>query len=950
MPVSSLLSTEASADLSMHVLGALRERRVKRFLMRTSCSRGNEKHVRAEILPLIVDVDGRRCVRILLQDVTPTVHLEKLCDTAIASAQLSATFDSVESAAEVILRELAATLRAERGEYWAASDSATAWNLDAVWQVKDSADTEARLENTCAIAATQLRDRVGETRDVVEQFEDDSKADRSATRANRSPRLDGIALPVRSGDRFCGVVTFVGSRLRRADRATMAVLNAAAAQLGVVHRLAEQHDRLLESEQNLLQAQKVGSVGRFVGGIAHDFNNILTVIMGCGNLACDLVDEGSELEQLVDEIVDAGKRASDMTKRLLTMSQKLPRSTQSIDIHRRVDDALPLLNRLIDQRIELKVHSETSDCPVSFDASEFDQILLNLIVNARDAIKNSGHITIFVEQAKLSVDAAQRLSHGRPGDFIVLSVSDNGGGIDEATRERIFEPYFTTKAPGKGTGMGLATVDNLVRAAGGFLNVDSRVGVGTVVSIFFPRSKEYLRTLHVDGPLEMQGTGREKILLALQDDELRSLTERMLKARGYAVSQASDGEDAVNRVAETPSAIDLIVADANLPEGTIDKIVSSFRNRAKPIPLLFILTEATPSPLINHHLNNGVRSLHIPFTSDVLVFVTSAIAIAIAGVRAAGYADRLADRTGMGEALAGTVFLGFLTALPGLLASVTAAAKGHAAMAISNAMGGIAVQTAALAAADIAYPRANLEHAAASVPNMMQSTMLIALIVVVLSGISGPEFTLGHVHFVTPLSFVVAGCAFWLVLGTRDAPMWHPENTDETVPDVPKRGSRRENLPRLIIGLAIAAGVTGVGGVLVAETAENIVEKTSIPAVVVGGLFMALATSLPELVTSIAAVRRGALTLAVSDIVGGNFFDVLFIAAADIAYVNGSLYHADGVGLREVFLISLTLLLNVVLLAGLIFRQKRGPGNIGFESLLLLVLYIGGFLILAIAM
>lgn len=342
--------------------------------------------------------------------------------------------------------------------------------------------------------------------------------------------------------------------------------------------------------------------------------------------------------------------------------------------------------------------------------------------------------------------------------------------------------------------------------------------------------------------------------------------------------------------------------------------------------------------------------LNVPLGVDITLFLVAAIVIGCAGVKAAGLADRLADRTGMGEAMTGTVILGFLTALPGLLASVVAAYREMAALAISNAIGGIAVQTVALAVADIAYRRANLEHAAASVPNMMQATMLIALMVLVLCGLSGPNVVVGHVHPVTILLVLAAASAFWLVMRTRDEPMWKPTATDETVIDKPVESHQRESMLKLLLGLFVAAGLTGLSGALVAESAGNIVRKTGFPETVVGGLFMALATSLPELVTSVSAVRRGALTLAVSDIVGGNFFDVLFVAGADLAFLNGSIYHAHDVGLREVFLTSFTILLNVVLLTGLIFRQKRGPGNIGFESVLMIVLYLGGFLVMSLAM
>lgn len=341
---------------------------------------------------------------------------------------------------------------------------------------------------------------------------------------------------------------------------------------------------------------------------------------------------------------------------------------------------------------------------------------------------------------------------------------------------------------------------------------------------------------------------------------------------------------------------------------------------------------------------------HLPLWGDVAMLMAAAVVIGLAGTKAAAYADQLADRTGLGEAVTGTVFLGLLTALPGLAASVFAALKGHPTMAIANAMGGIAAQTAALAVADIAYIRANLEHAAASVVNMMQTITLILLMVLVVAGISGPNVAVGHVHLMTPVLIAAAGFAFWIAYRTRQEPMWRPKSTRETVLDEPNPEHMKLRLSGLMAGMLFSAGLTALAGSVVAEAAENIVDETTIPEVVVGGLMMALATSLPELVTSIAAVRRGALTLAVSDIVGGNFFDVLFVAAADLVYLEGSLYHAAGVGNREIFLCSFTILLNVVLLIGLIYRQRQGPGNIGFESVLMLILYVAGFLVLSLVM
>lgn len=331
---------------------------------------------------------------------------------------------------------------------------------------------------------------------------------------------------------------------------------------------------------------------------------------------------------------------------------------------------------------------------------------------------------------------------------------------------------------------------------------------------------------------------------------------------------------------------------------------------------------------------------------NVAVFVAAAAVIAYAGTKLASLADRLADRTGLGEAVTGTVFLGFATALPGLAASITAALEGHPALAISNAIGGIAIQTAFLAAGDVVYRKANLEHAAASAPNMVQTAMLVILLALVMTALTGPDRTVAHVHLMTPTLLIVAAAGFWLVYRSRRDPMWKPKLTKQTVEDVPNEEHLAEHLGRLIAGFVVNASLVVTAGALVAHTVGNFTEQLDISQTIGGSLFSATATSLPELVTTIAAVRRGALTLAVSDIVGGNFFDVLFVFAADLVFLDGSLYHAAGVTLRESFMVALCILMNATLLLGLLYRQREGPANIGFESVLIVAQYLVGILVL----
>ena len=339
--------------------------------------------------------------------------------------------------------------------------------------------------------------------------------------------------------------------------------------------------------------------------------------------------------------------------------------------------------------------------------------------------------------------------------------------------------------------------------------------------------------------------------------------------------------------------------------------------------------------------------LDLPLWQSIAVFLLAAAVIGWTGTQLAGLADRLADRTGLGEALAGALFLGMMTSLPGLAASVTAALEGRPALAISNALGGIAVQTAFLALADISYRKANLEHAAASLQNIGQITLLVITLALVLLALAGPDISLGPVHPITPAILAVLISGLLIVYRMGEKPMWAPRSTRETVPDTPDASAQRERLAPLVIKFGLAGSVVLVAGVVIGHTTGAIADQTGLSESVAGAMLSGVVTSLPELVTALAAVRRGALTLAVADIVGGNTFDMLFIVAIDIAYLSGSAFGAPGVGAPETFLTALIILLNAILLLGMLYRQTSGPGNIGLESVLILVVYAGGFAVLA---
>lgn len=333
--------------------------------------------------------------------------------------------------------------------------------------------------------------------------------------------------------------------------------------------------------------------------------------------------------------------------------------------------------------------------------------------------------------------------------------------------------------------------------------------------------------------------------------------------------------------------------------------------------------------------------------SNVVLLLAAAAVITVAGVRMSGLADRLADVTGMGEAVTGAVFLGASTSLPGIVASVTAAAGNYPQLAMSNAIGGIAAQTFFIGLADFAYRKANLEHAAASVTNLINGTLLVSLLSIPLLAFTTPEIAFYGVHPATPALLLFYGFGLKLASRTHHEPMWGPRETAETEVDVPDEppGDRRSVI-RVCIGFAGLAAVVGIAGWVVARSGIAITQQANLSEGLVGTLFTAVATSMPELVTTLSAVRRGALTLAVGGILGGNTFDVLFIAFSDIAYREGSIYHA--MANEQVFIIVLTILMTTILLLGLLRRETHGIANVGFESASILALYAVGVSVLVL--
>ena len=312
----------------------------------------------------------------------------------------------------------------------------------------------------------------------------------------------------------------------------------------------------------------------------------------------------------------------------------------------------------------------------------------------------------------------------------------------------------------------------------------------------------------------------------------------------------------------------------------------------------------------------------LTFAPLMVVFAGAAAVVIACSLRATGLADVIADRTRLGEAIIGATLLGAATSLSGTVVSVTAAGSGDASFAISNAIGGIAAQTLFLAIADLLYRRGNLEHAVAEPANLFQCVVLIGLLSLPLAAMTGPDVTLAGLHPVSVVLFLVYATSVRLSAQMRETPMWRPTQTYLTRRDTPEDDAERHRSatgPLVSFGLLVC--LMGAGGWVISQVGAELIQRYGLASSLVGALITAVVTSLPELVTTLTAIRRGALQLAVGGIIGGNTFDVLFLVLSDIAYREGSIYHAMSPG--DVFWIAVGLLMTSVLLAGLLWKQQK---------------------------
>ncbi|WP_458775090.1 PAS domain-containing protein [Desulforhopalus sp. 52FAK] len=375
---------------------------------------------------------------------------------------------------------------------------------------------------------------------------------------------------------------------------------------------AEQDREKLQNQ--LIQAQKMESVGRLAGGVAHDYNNISSIIIGYSELALEKVEYDDPLHEDLIEILTAANRSTDITRQLLAFSRQQTIAPKTLDLNDTIGSMLKMLRRLIGEDIDLGWLPGDDVWPIKIDPSQVDQIMVNLCVNARDAIADVGKLTVETKNIKFDKDYCAEHQGFLPGEYVLLAVSDNGCGIAPEILEKIFEPFFTTKGLGKGTGLGLATVYGIVKQNNGFINVYSEQGNGTTIKIYFPQHSGQADVVIHEEVSEIPLSCGETILLVEDEGSILTLGKRILGDLGYTVLAATSPNEAINLAEEHSHEIKLLITDVIMPEMNGRELSEQLQMFYPNLKVLFM--SGYTANVIAHLgvLNDGVCFLPKPFS------------------------------------------------------------------------------------------------------------------------------------------------------------------------------------------------------------------------------------------------------------------------------------------------------------------------------------------------
>ncbi|MGH7315304.1 MAG: ATP-binding protein, partial [Candidatus Rokuibacteriota bacterium] len=435
-----------------------------------------------------------------------------------------------------------------------------------------------------------------------------------------------LGVPAKIGDRVVGVLSFQTRREEGFSAEDMAIATAFASHAAIAlensRLLLESrraYDELAETQGQLEQAQKMDAIGRLAGGVAHDFNNLLTVILGRTDLLLHPLRPEDPMRRGIELIQRTASRAADLTRQLLAFSRKQVLEAVVLDLGAVTTDMKDMLGRLIGEDIALLTERAPALGRVKADRGQIEQVVMNLAVNARDAMPQGGRLILETANVDLDDDYVRRHVGARPGPHVMLAVSDTGTGIRREIQAQIFEPFFTTKEPGKGTGLGLATVYGIVKQSGGYIEVDSEPGRGTTFRIYLPRLDTATTTVDRSTRPVAAAGGTETILLVEDEEGVRELARDILRASGYTVLEARNGPEALLLCERHQGPLDLLLTDVVMPRMSGRELAERLAPLRPDLSVLY-MSGYTDDAIIRHGvLGAGTAFLQKPFTPAALV-------------------------------------------------------------------------------------------------------------------------------------------------------------------------------------------------------------------------------------------------------------------------------------------------------------------------------------------
>ena len=569
-----------------------------------------------EITITRIELEGQPMFTGYLRDITSRKKAESRLAAQYAVTRALAESNTLAEGAAKILQALCESLGWEYGALWTVDRKDNVLKCSEVWQAPDTKAPEIADPGSQPLleAGNGLSGRVWKANETVwvADLAEDPDSPRFAALASAG-FMSGCAFPIRLRQDVLGVVEFFSRSVRESDPEMLAMMMTMGSQIGQFIERARVEEALGESEEQLRQSQKLEAIGQLAGGVAHDFNNLLTVICGYSSILLGKLPKDSPHRASMEEIKKAGDRASGLTRQLLAFSRKQILQPKILDLNVVVTDLEKMVRRLIGEDINLLNLTSPGLGKVKADPGQIEQVLLNLIVNARDAMPKGGTITIETRNVVHSEEYAKRHA-ARPGAYVMMSVSDTGEGIDASIQPRIFDPFFTTKVSGHGTGLGLATVYGIVKQSGGNIWVYSEVGEGTTFKVFLPRIYEATEDEAVPADSNIPG-GTELILLVEDEEQVRGILAQILEGQGYQVLAASNGQRALQFARDPDNDIKLMVTDVVMPQMSGRELAEHIATLRPNLPVLF-MSGYTDDAIVRHGLlDEKLNFIQKPFDS-----------------------------------------------------------------------------------------------------------------------------------------------------------------------------------------------------------------------------------------------------------------------------------------------------------------------------------------------